>query len=154
MNQIGVIFSSLSHQQYVPFGIRRFNTTSKHGVPCNNRNYKNAPCIQWMQRANVPRYHLCFPAPMLAHSISKSRTLISACNGAGRECLPPFPAFLGTPVQKLPSTYLFRKNLAANGFLSLPEVYAYSSFSQPFHFYFTTQCFYHTGSIPICQVDC
>ena len=29
-NRVGEISSPLSHHQYVPFGIRRFNITSKH----------------------------------------------------------------------------------------------------------------------------
>ncbi len=42
-NRVGEIFSPLSHHQYVPFGIRRFNITSKHDAHCNIPNNWQAP---------------------------------------------------------------------------------------------------------------
>ena len=44
-NQVGEIKSPLSHHQYVPFGIRRFNLTSRHDAHCNSPN--NLPVLLW-----------------------------------------------------------------------------------------------------------
>lgn len=54
--------------------------------------------------------------------------------------------FLSIPVQKLPSTYLFPRNLTAGGFLSLWGVYVYSSFSSPLLI-----SIYHTYGFLFCQ---